>query len=82
MIGGSCIIAPSGQIVVECATVGDELVAATCDLDACNSYKSSVFNLGVHRQPEYYGRITGERGPVFAPTIVKGPDEAAERRAG
>jgi predicted amidohydrolase len=82
MIGGSCIIAPSGRVVVECATVGDELVAATCDLDACNSYKSSVFNLGVHRQPEYYGRIATERGPVFAPTIVKGPDEAPAQRAG
>src|SRR6201991_5172776 len=36
-IGGSCIIAPSGEIVAACATKGDEIALARCDLDLCNS---------------------------------------------
>ena len=44
MIGNSSIIAPSGEIVGACTTLGDELAVARCDLDLCNSYKNSVFN--------------------------------------
>lgn len=65
MIGGSCIIAPSGRIVAQATTLSDELVVADCDLDATISYKSTVFNFGVHRQPRHYGLITAEAGPVF-----------------
>src|SRR5215472_832529 len=35
MIGGSAIIAPSGEIVAQCATQGDELAVARLDLDRC-----------------------------------------------
>lgn len=64
MIGGSAIIAPSGEIVAACSTKGDELAVARCDLDLCNSYKNSTFNFGVHRRPEAYGPITSQRGVV------------------
>src|SRR6476620_10289444 len=33
LIGGSSIIAPTGQIVAQAVTLGDELVVARCDLD-------------------------------------------------
>src|SRR6201988_5023107 len=33
LIGQSAIIAPSGEIVACCATLGDELITARCDLD-------------------------------------------------
>jgi len=62
MIGGTCIIAPSGEIVAACSTKGDELAIARCDLDLCQSYKSTTFNFERHRRPEAYGRITSQRG--------------------
>ena len=44
MIGGSAIIAPTGEIVGRCVTEGDELAVAIADLDLCTSYKTSVFD--------------------------------------
>ena len=39
MIGGSSIIAPTGEVVGQAVTQEDELVVARCDLDLGNSYK-------------------------------------------
>lgn len=61
-IAGSCIIAPSGEIVAACATKGDEIALARCDLDLCNSYKQTIFNFDVHRQPQAYRMIVERRG--------------------
>ncbi len=60
MIGGSCIIHPSGMVVAQCAGVGDEVVVAACDLDECTSYKRSVFNFALHRRTEHYGLIASQ----------------------
>lgn len=57
-IGGSCIIHPSGTIVAQCTTLGDEVCIAACDLDDCVSYKTTVFDLARHRQPDQYGLLT------------------------
>ena len=57
-IGGSCIIAPSGEIVALARTEEDEVVTATVDLDVCTSYKTQIFNFAAHRRPEHYGPIT------------------------
>ncbi|MEM7158227.1 MAG: N-carbamoyl-D-amino-acid hydrolase [Myxococcota bacterium] len=65
MIGGSCIIAPTGEIVAVCSTRGDELAVARCDLDLCNSYKDSVFDFAKHRQPHAYGMIVERTGAVL-----------------
>jgi hypothetical protein len=51
MIGGSQIIAPSGEIVALCVTEEDELITARCDLDQCAPSKSTVSNFGLHREP-------------------------------
>lgn len=64
MIGGSCIIAPSGEVVAACSTKGDELAIARCDLDLCHSYKSTTFNFAKHRRPEAYRMIVERRGAV------------------
>ncbi|MFV5516387.1 N-carbamoyl-D-amino-acid hydrolase [Acinetobacter gerneri] len=64
MIGGTCIIAPSGEIVAACSTKGDELAIARCDLDLCHSYKNTTFNFEKHRRPEAYGLITSQRGVI------------------
>ncbi|MGJ4925881.1 N-carbamoyl-D-amino-acid hydrolase [Bradyrhizobium sp. HKCCYLS2038] len=61
-IAGSCIIAPSGEIVAACATKGDEIALARCDLDLCSSYKQTIFNFDVHRQPAAYGMIVERKG--------------------
>jgi predicted amidohydrolase len=62
MIGQSAVIAPSGEIVAMCSTLGDELAIARVDLDACNSYKTTVFDFARHRRPEAYGLITERKG--------------------
>jgi predicted amidohydrolase len=62
LMGGSCIIAPSGEIVALCRSLGDELVVADCDLDACTFGKTTIFNFAAHRRPEHYGSITSQTG--------------------
>ena len=61
-IGGSCIVAPSGEIVAACTTKGDEIALARCDLDLCNSYKRTTFNFDIHRQPHAYELIVARKG--------------------
>lgn len=64
LLGQSCIIAPTGEIVAMCSTVEDELVTAVCDLDRCRELKDNVFNFGLHREPETYRLIVDTKGPV------------------
>ena len=67
MLGGTLIIAPTGEIVAQGRTLEDELVVADCDLDACNHYKNTVFNFAEHRQPDQYGLITETAGVIPPP---------------
>jgi len=60
----SSIIAPSGEIVAQAATDGDELVVAEADLDRCAHYKDTVFDFDRYRRPEMYARITSQKGAV------------------
>jgi len=62
LIGGSCIIAPTGEIVAQALTQGDELVVARCDLDLVRSYKDFIFNFERHREPGQYRRIIDQKG--------------------
>lgn len=57
-IGGSAIIAPSGEIVACAATKGDELVVAEIDLDMASRYRKDIFSFTQHRRPEHYGSIS------------------------
>ena len=66
-LGQTCIIAPSGQIVAQAFTTGDELVVASCDLDWCKRYKGTLFDFDRYRRPEVYSRITGQRGVIEPP---------------
>ncbi len=58
----SCIIAPSGQIVAQAVSTGDEIILARCDLDWCRRYKGTLFDFERYRRPDVYGRITAQRG--------------------
>jgi predicted amidohydrolase len=63
-IGNSIIVAPSGEIVAACTTLGDELAVARCDLDLCSSYKNTTFNFARHREPEQYRMIVERKGAI------------------
>ena len=65
-IGNSIIVAPSGEIVGACSTLGDELAIARCDLDLTLSYKNSVFNFAKHREPHAYGMIVERKGAIIS----------------
>jgi predicted amidohydrolase len=67
MIGQTCIIAPSGEIVAMCCTMGDELVVRKCDLDMALPYRADIFNFAAHRRPEHYALITSRTGAVPPP---------------
>jgi predicted amidohydrolase len=58
----TAIIAPSGQVVAQATTIGDELVAAHCDLDMCDRYKKTLFDFDRYRRPEMYSLITETHG--------------------
>jgi predicted amidohydrolase len=62
MIGQSCIIAPSGEIVAMCRSLGDELITYRCDLDMGRPYKEDIFNFAAHRRTEAYGLIVERTG--------------------
>ncbi len=59
----SVIIAPSGEILAEAATDGDELIWADLRLDWCAQYTGTLFNMDYYRRPEAYTRVTTRRGP-------------------
>ncbi|HEX4996383.1 MAG TPA: N-carbamoyl-D-amino-acid hydrolase [Methylomirabilota bacterium] len=62
LIGQSAIIAPSGELVAQAVTLGDELITARCDLDLTRSYKDTIFNFARHRRPEHYRLIVDRVG--------------------
>lgn len=62
-LGESCVIAPSGEVIAQAGTDGDEVVVASCDLDACRAYKESIFNFAANRRPEHYSLITAQLEP-------------------
>ncbi len=64
LIGGSSIIAPTGEVVGKAVTEGDELVVARCDLDLGKSYKETTFNFARHREPEQYRTIVERNGAI------------------
>ena len=64
LIGQSAIIAPSGEIVALCTSLGDELAIARCDLDMGLAYKQHIFNFAQHRRVEHYGLIVERTGAI------------------
>jgi len=62
LIGGSAIVAPTGEIVAKCATLGDELVCAEVDLERCRAIQDNIFNFELHREPHAYGLIVERKG--------------------
>jgi predicted amidohydrolase len=67
MIGQSAIIAPSGEIVAMAATMGDELITASCDLALGRRYRETIFDFARHREPQHYRLIVERKGAVPPP---------------
>ena len=59
----SIIVAPSGQILAEATTDGDEVIWADLRLDWCKQYTGTLFDMDYYRRPEVYTRLTTMRGP-------------------
>ena len=64
LIGGTCIISPTGEIVAQCRTLEDEVIIHPCDLDRCREIQDNIFNFALHREPENYSLITATKGAV------------------
>ena len=67
MIGGTCIVQPSGEVVARASTVGDELIAFDCDLELARMGRQTIFDFARHRRIEHYGVITARAGAVSPP---------------
>jgi predicted amidohydrolase len=61
LIGGTWIIAPTGEIVTECKTLDDQVILAECYLDRCKEIQENIFNFDLHRQPKDYALITAAK---------------------
>jgi predicted amidohydrolase len=58
LIGGSVIVAPTGEVLARASGTGDEVITARIDLDRCAEIRANVFNFAEHRQPDTYGLLT------------------------
>ena len=62
MIGGSCIVSPTGEIVTQSSTEDDEVITFTCDLELGDPFREHMFNFAKHRRPEHYRLIVDRIG--------------------
>jgi predicted amidohydrolase len=62
MIGGSAIVAPTGEIAARALSEEDEVIAFDLDLDLGDYLRRAVFNFSKHRRIEHYGLITARTG--------------------
>ena len=64
MIGGSLIVNPAGEIMVEAKAEADELIVHACDLDETIFGKTTIFDFARHRRIEHYGLICSQTGAI------------------
>ena len=70
MMGESCVIAPTGEVVAKSTTVGDELLPYCIDLDM-TAVSKRFFNFDTYRRPDCYPLI-GSRRAAGPPLRVNG----------
>jgi predicted amidohydrolase len=78
LIGGSCIIAPTGEIAAQTVDAGDQVITYTCDLDAGVNIRENRFNFAAHRRIEHYGLITSRVGAQAPPRHERSADSTTE----
>jgi len=62
MIGGSAIVAPTGEIAARALSEEDEVIAVDLDLELGDYLRRTVFNFAKHRRIEHYRLITERTG--------------------
>jgi len=62
MIGGSAIVAPTGEVAALALTEEDELITTILDLEFGEYLRRTVFNFEKHRRVEHYDLITSRTG--------------------
>jgi len=62
LYGGSCIVAPTGEIVAQAVSEDDEVIIHNCDMRLGDHIRDTVFNFAKHRRPEHYGLIVERTG--------------------
>jgi N-carbamoyl-D-amino-acid hydrolase len=66
MIGGSAIVAPTGEIAAQALTLDDEVIAVDLDLELGDYLRRTVFNFARHRRTEHYRLICERTGAETA----------------
>ncbi len=62
LIGGSVIVAPTGEIAARAVGEDDEVISATLDLELGEYIRRTIFNFEKHRRIEHYRLITERTG--------------------
>jgi predicted amidohydrolase len=62
LIGGSVIVAPTGEIAAQALSEDDEVIAVNLDLELGDYLRRTVFNFAKHRRVEHYRLITERTG--------------------
>ncbi len=63
LIGGSCIIAPTGEIAALAVSVDDEVLVHRADLELIGACRRVNFDFARYRRPDQYGLIAQRAGP-------------------
>ena len=78
LIGGSVIVAPTGEIAARTTTEDDEVIAVHANLDLGIAFRRNVFDFARHRRPEHYRLIverTGAGDPLEQPPVLPSATE-------
>ena len=65
LIGGSCIIAPTGEIAALAMSLDDEVVVHRADLELISTCRRVNFDFATYRRPSEYGLIAERAGPLW-----------------
>ena len=61
LIGGSLIVAPTGEVIARSQGPEDQIIIAEINLDRCQEIRENIFYFGEHRQPREYSPLTEEQ---------------------
>jgi predicted amidohydrolase len=64
LIGGSCIIAPTGEMAALSVSNDDDVIVHRADLDLIGTCRRVNFDFARYRRPEEYGLIAQRAGPL------------------
>ena len=64
LIGGSCIVAPTGEMAALAMGIDDEVVIHRADLDLIAACRKVNFDFARYRRPDAYRLITERAGPA------------------